>query len=54
MVNKLTPRKKEAIYLRYFDELTCDQIADIMQLSKQGVYNIIHRALTELKKSAGI
>ena len=54
MVNKLTRRKKEAIYLRYFDELTCDQIADIMQLSKQGVYNIIHHALIELKRSAGL
>lgn len=54
MLSKLTPRKKEAIYLRYFDELTCDQIADIMQLSKQGVYNIIHHALMELKRSAGL
>lgn len=54
MLNKLTRRQKEAMYLRYFDEMTCDQIADIMQLSKQGVYNIIHHALIELKKSAGI
>jgi RNA polymerase sigma factor (sigma-70 family) len=54
MLSKLTRRKKEAIYLRYFEELTCDQIADIMQLSKQGVYNIIHHALMELKRSAGL
>ena len=52
MLDKLTRRQKEAMYLRYFDELSCDQIAMIMQLSKQAVYNLIHHALAELKKAA--
>lgn len=41
------------MYLRYFDELTCDQIAMIMQLSKQAVYNLIHHSLRELKEVYG-
>ena len=54
MLNRLTKRQKEAMYLRYFDELNCDQIGLIMQLSKQAVYNLIHHALLELKKIAGL
>ena len=53
MLDKLSRRQKEAMYLRYFDELSCDQIAMIMQLSKQGVYNLIHHALAELKRLVG-
>lgn len=52
LLNKLTRRQKEVMYLRYFDELSCDQIAMIMQLSKQAVYNLIHHALAELRKAA--
>lgn len=52
MLNKLTKRQHEAIFLRYFEELNCDQIAAVMELSKQAVYNLIHHALDQLKKSA--
>lgn len=52
MLDKLTKRQHEAIFLRYFDELNCDQIAAVMELSKQAVYNLIHHALDQLKKCA--
>jgi RNA polymerase sigma factor (sigma-70 family) len=51
MLNKLTKRQHEAVFLRYFEELNCDQIAAVMGLSKQAVYNLIHHALDELKKA---
>lgn len=51
MLNTLTRRQHEAIFLRYFEELNCDQIAAVMELSKQAVYNLIHHALEQLKKS---
>lgn len=50
MLNKLTKRQHEAVFLRFFEELNCDQIAAVMELSKQGVYNLIHHALDQLKK----
>lgn len=50
MLNKLTKRQHEALFLRYFEELNCDQIAAVMELSKQAVYNLIHHALDQLKK----
>lgn len=51
MLSKLTKRQHEALFLRYFEELNCDQIAIVMELSKQAVYNLIHHALDQLKKS---
>lgn len=51
MLSKLTRRQQEAIFLRYFDELNCDQIAAVMNLRKQAVYNLIHHALDQLKKA---
>lgn len=50
MLNKLTKRQQEAIFLRYFEDLNCDQIAAVMELSKQAVYNVIHHAMGELRK----
>lgn len=54
VLKKLTPRQHEAIFLRYFEELSCDQIASLMGLSKQGVYNLIHHALNELRKNKAL
>lgn len=50
MLHKLTKRQHEAIFLRYFEELNCEQIAAVMELSKQAVYNLLHHALDQLKK----
>lgn len=51
MLNLLTKRQQEALFLRYFEELNCDQIAAVMNVSKQAVYNLIHHALDELRRS---
>ena len=50
LMNKLTKRQHEAVFLRYFEELDCDEIAASMELAKQTVYNLIHTALEQLKK----
>lgn len=49
MLNILTSRQKEAIYLRYIEELSIDQIADIMQMNYQSVQNLIQRSITKLR-----
>lgn len=51
MLKTLTKRQQEAIFLRYFDELNCDQIATVMNLRKQAVYNLINHALDQLRKA---
>ncbi|WP_162800067.1 RNA polymerase sigma factor [Pedobacter jeongneungensis] len=49
-MNKLTPRQKEIIYLRYFEEIDYDEIAEIMDLSKKGAYKLSARALEALRE----
>lgn len=47
--DKLTKRQREAIFLRYFNSLNYDQVADIMNLSRRRVYNLIHEAIQQLR-----
>ena len=49
-LNQLSPRQREVIYLRYFDGLTNEEIAQVMSLNYQSVLNCLGRALTNLKK----
>lgn len=44
-LNKLTPRQREAIYLRFFENLDFETIAQIMEMNVQSVRNILHRAM---------
>ena len=49
LLDRLTKRQREAIFLRYFEELSFEKIAGIMNLSKQAVYNLISQALEHLR-----
>ncbi len=51
LVNTLPTRQKEIIYLRFYQNLTFDQISVVMQLGKQSVYNLIQKALKTLKNN---
>ncbi len=44
-LNQLSPRQREAIYLRYFEELDFATIAHVMEMNVQSVRNIIHRGM---------
>ncbi|MEH3114330.1 RNA polymerase sigma factor [Pedobacter terrae] len=49
-MNQLTPRQKEIIYLKYFEELDYSQIAEIMDLTTKGTYKLSARALDALRE----
>ncbi|WP_165499700.1 RNA polymerase sigma factor [Pedobacter frigidisoli] len=49
-LNQLSPRQKEIIYLRYFEELDYNEIAAIMDISVKGAYKLSARALFSLQK----
>jgi RNA polymerase sigma factor (sigma-70 family) len=46
---QLTGRQKEIIYLKYFEEMSYEQIADLMNISVNGAYKLSARALDALK-----
>jgi RNA polymerase sigma factor (sigma-70 family) len=43
-LNKLTLRQREAIYLRFFENLDFETVAQIMEMNVQSVRNTIYRA----------
>lgn len=49
-LNGLSAKQKEAIYLKYFDEMEFETIADIMGVNVQSVRNFIHRGISVLRK----
>ncbi|HEV2833162.1 MAG TPA: RNA polymerase sigma factor [Hanamia sp.] len=51
---QLTPRQKEAIFLRFYEGLPYEEIAGIMNISVKATYKIMARALKDLKNILGI
>lgn len=47
----LSERQREAIYLRYYQNLSRSEIAAVMNISEQSVSNILQKALHSLRKS---
>ncbi|WP_439558345.1 RNA polymerase sigma factor [Dyadobacter sp.] len=47
----LTTRQQEIVYLRFYQSLEFDEIAHIMGLSRQSVANLLHRTLKKIKES---
>jgi RNA polymerase sigma factor (sigma-70 family) len=50
-INQLTPRQKEAIYLRFTEELEYAEIAEMMEMSIEACRNIIYKAIKSLRDS---
>ena len=49
-INQLSDRQKEAIYLRYHQGLTVEQVAEVLNLNYQSTKNLLHRAILQLRK----
>jgi RNA polymerase sigma factor (sigma-70 family) len=52
-LEQLTPRQKELIVLRYFEEMNYADIAERTQLQTDSIYKIIHEALKRLRLILG-
>lgn len=48
-LNKLTKSQREAIYLRFFEELEFEEIASVLSINIQSVRNTIHRGMKSLR-----
>jgi len=49
-LNELTPRQKEALYLRFTKELDYKEVAGLMDISVEACRNLISKAISTLKK----
>ncbi len=52
LLNQLTPRQKEAIYLKFYENLDNARIAELMSINYQVVTNMISLALRRLRELA--
>ncbi|RRB04669.1 RNA polymerase sigma factor [Larkinella rosea] len=50
-ISHLPERQKELIYLRFYQNLSFEQIADVMHLGRQSVYNLLQKSLISLRKN---
>lgn len=48
-LSRLSKRQREIIYLKYYQHLDQGQIAELMNISRQSVYNLLHEAVQKLR-----
>jgi RNA polymerase sigma factor (sigma-70 family) len=46
---QLTKRQNEVIYLKFYQHLDHGQIAELMSVSRQSVYNLLHETIQKLR-----
>ena len=49
LLNKLPPRQKEVLYLLFYQDMSYEDIATVMQMNYQSARNLVHRALKLLR-----
>lgn len=51
LIDSLSPREQEAIYLKYYNNLSNKEIADILKISPQATRNLIYMAVYKMRKN---
>lgn len=51
MLNKLSPRQKELIYLRYYQEMSIQEISKTISVAPRGITNMLYKAMVKLKSN---
>lgn len=49
-IDQLSPRQREILYLRFYEGLKQQKIAEMMNLNHQSVYNLLRSALAALRE----
>ncbi len=49
LLNTLSPRQREIIYLRYYEEMSPGEIAEVLSINYQSVINHLHQALHRMR-----
>lgn len=53
ILDHLPPRQKEALYLRFQQDLDYEEISEILKMNYQSTRNLVFRALKNIRKSLG-
>jgi RNA polymerase sigma factor (sigma-70 family) len=50
-LNQLSPRQKEAVYLKFYEQMTYESIAAVMGITVESAYALIGKAISVLRQS---
>jgi RNA polymerase sigma factor (sigma-70 family) len=50
-LSQLTTRQREAVYLKFYERLTYEEIAEMMSLTVKSTYKLIARSIEMLRKT---
>ncbi len=50
-MTKLSPRQREIIYLKFYNNLDYEELAEILDINYQSVVNHIHKAMIKLRQA---
>ncbi|MDR0844106.1 MAG: sigma-70 family RNA polymerase sigma factor [Tannerella sp.] len=51
MMELVTPRQREVLHYRYVEELSLDEICELMQMNYQSVRNLLHRTVLKIRST---
>jgi RNA polymerase sigma factor (sigma-70 family) len=51
LIGQLTKRQQEAIHLRFYQQMSYEEISEVMQVSNQGIRNLIYHAIKFLREN---
>lgn len=54
MLNKLPKRQREVIFLRYYNDLSIKDIAEVLSITYQGTVNTLYKAIKALRKDSNL
>ncbi len=54
VLNRLPARQREAVYLKYYEDLSYQQIAEVLHINYQSVVNLIYQAFKQLKQQPSL
>ena len=50
-LNNLSPRQREIIFLKFYNNLDYEEISEVLNINYQSVVNHVHKAIQKLRKS---
>ncbi|MDF9794926.1 RNA polymerase sigma factor (sigma-70 family) [Catalinimonas alkaloidigena] len=50
-IRQLSPRQKEAIYLKFYENQSYEEVAGIMKIEKSALYSMIYKSLAQLRRA---
>ena len=50
LLQVLSPKQNEVIYYRYVEEMSYDEIGELMHMNNQSVRNLVHRSILKIRE----